>query len=176
MFDNNVNIDNISNYDELFFTGTQINYYLVCTRKLWLFSHHIQLESESDLVKLGDLLHKRSYRKRYKEIQLDGIKLDFIEKNEIHEIKRSRKLEGAHEYQLLYYLYFMKTNFNLIMKGVLNYPLLRKKISVDLTDDKENELLDIIQNMEEIIHNDKPPEASWKSYCKSCAYREFCWS
>ena len=39
------------------FTGTQINYYFVCKRKLWLFSHNMELESESDLVHLWRLLH-----------------------------------------------------------------------------------------------------------------------
>lgn len=177
MLDNDIDLDQISSHEDLSFTGTQINYYFVCTRKLWLFSHHIELENESDLVKLGDLLHKERYKKRFKEIQLDRVKLDFIENgNEIHEIKRSRKLEGAHTIQLLYYLYFMKKHFNLSMKGVLNYPLLRKKISVNLTKEKEIEILNIIQDIKKIIHDDKPPEPVWKSYCKSCAYREFCWS
>ena len=32
--------------------GTQINYYFVCKTKLWLFSHNIQMEQESDNVSL----------------------------------------------------------------------------------------------------------------------------
>ncbi len=28
----------------LHFTGTQINYYFVCKRKLWLFSHNMELK------------------------------------------------------------------------------------------------------------------------------------
>jgi CRISPR-associated exonuclease Cas4 len=54
------------------------------------------------LVKLGRILHEERYHKRLKEIQLDRIKLDFVENgNEIHEIKRSKKMENAHLYQLL---------------------------------------------------------------------------
>ena len=41
--------------------GTQINYYFICKAKLWLFSHHIQMEQESELVSLGKMLHKDSY-------------------------------------------------------------------------------------------------------------------
>jgi CRISPR-associated exonuclease Cas4 len=105
---NNFDVDELSNQDILFFTGTQINYYFVCIRKLWLFSHHIELEKESDLVKLGKELHVDRYQRRLKEMQIDKIKLDFIEKgNEIHEIKRSKKMENAHLYQLLYYIYFV---------------------------------------------------------------------
>jgi CRISPR-associated exonuclease Cas4 len=48
------------------------------------------------------ILHEERYHKRLKEIQLDRIKLDFVENgNEIHEIKRSKKMENAHLYQLL---------------------------------------------------------------------------
>ncbi|MEM4284287.1 MAG: Dna2/Cas4 domain-containing protein, partial [Candidatus Caldarchaeum sp.] len=43
---------------DLYFTGTQINYYFVCKRKLWFFSHNMELESESDVVLLGKLLHE----------------------------------------------------------------------------------------------------------------------
>ncbi len=147
MFDKYSYLNQTSDNDELSFTGTQINYYFICLRKLWLFSHHIELENESDLVKLGSLLHKERYKKKHKEIQLDKIKLDFVEKgNEIHEIKRSRKLEDAHAYQLLYYLFFIKKKFNLSMKEVLNYPLLKTKISIKLTEEKENEILDLLRN------------------------------
>ncbi|MCX8009875.1 MAG: CRISPR-associated protein Cas4, partial [Ignavibacteria bacterium] len=31
-------------------TGTHIQYFFVCHRKLWLFAHNIQLEQESDEV------------------------------------------------------------------------------------------------------------------------------
>jgi len=34
-------------------TGTEINYLFVCTRKLWLFHHHIEMEHTSDYVALG---------------------------------------------------------------------------------------------------------------------------
>ncbi|MDK2979339.1 MAG: CRISPR-associated exonuclease Cas4, partial [Bacteroidales bacterium] len=37
---------------KLLVRGTQINYYFVCKTKLWLFSHHIQMEQESDIVEL----------------------------------------------------------------------------------------------------------------------------
>jgi len=158
-------------------TGTQINYYFVCKRKLWFFSHNLELESDSDLVLMGKLLHEHSYkRKPLKEVEIDRIKVDFIEKsNEIHEIKRSRRIEDAHIYQLLYYLYFLKKTAGMVTKGVLNYPLLKKKVDVELTAEKETELEGILTDVKNIINQDKPPEAEWKSYCKHCAYRELCW-
>lgn len=160
----------------LHFTGTQINYYFVCKRKLWFFSHNMELESDSDLVHLGKLLHEHSYKRKLKEVEVGRIKIDFIEKtNEIHEVKRSRKIENAHVYQLLYYLYFIKKFTGKVMKGILNYPLLKKKVSVELTAEKEMEMQDLLKDVQEIINMEKPPEAEWKKYCRTCAYRELCW-
>lgn len=166
------NVDSI-----LRFTGTQINYYFVCKRKLWFFSHNMTLESDSDLVLMGKLLHENSYkRKPMKEIEIERIKIDFVEKSkEVHEVKRSRKIEDAHVYQLLYYLYFLKKSAGMEAKGVLDYPLLKKKVNVELTADKETELAGIMADTQSIINQDRPPEAEWKSYCKNCAYRELCW-
>ena len=68
--------------------GTQINYYFICKTKLWLFSHNIQMEQESDNVKLGKTLHENSYKKE-NEVLIDNlINVDFIKNNnpiEIHE-------------------------------------------------------------------------------------------
>jgi len=162
---------------ELRFTGSQINYYFVCKRKLWLFSHNIELESDSDLVLLGKLLHEYSYRRKSKkEVDVERIKIDFVDNaNEIHEVKRSRKIEDAHVYQLLYYLFFLKRYAKKESRGVLNYPLLKRKVYIDLTPEKEMEMEEILSVMNQIIQQSKPPDPEWKSYCKSCAYCELCW-
>lgn len=162
--------------EELSHSGSEINYYFVCKRKLWLFSHHIELESDSDLVLQGKLLHEHSYKRRLKEISLGKIKIDFIEKtNEVHEIKRSKKIAKAHKYQLLYYLYYLKKYAGINAKGVLNYPLLKKTITVKLDPKNEKKVRDVIQEVHQLTSLEKPPPAEWKSYCKSCAYSEFCW-
>jgi CRISPR-associated exonuclease Cas4 len=137
----------------------------------------MELESDSDLVLMGRLLHENSYKRQpMKEVEIDRIKIDFVGKSkEIHEIKRSRKIENAHIYQLLYYLYFLKKSANMEAKGVLNYPLLKKKVNVELTPEKETKLTGVLSDVTNIISQDRPPEAEWKSYCKNCAYRELCW-
>ena len=57
--------------------GTQIDYYFICKTKLWLFSHNIQLEHQSENVKLGKILHEDSF-KREKDYLIDNlIILDF---------------------------------------------------------------------------------------------------
>lgn len=161
----------------LYFTGTQINYYFVCKRKLWFFSHNIELESESDIVLLGKLLHEESYKsKRMKEIAMERIKIDFIEKaGEIHEVKRSNKMEDAHAYQLLYYLYFIKHYTGKVMKGIIDYPLLRKRINVELDENKEKELHNILQDIATIVGMKISPKEERNKYCRTCAYKELCW-
>lgn len=170
-------LEDIKN-SNLLFTGTQINYFFVCKRKMWLVSHNINLESSSELVYLGKLLHENSYRReRLSELEFGRIKLDYIKKsNEIHEIKRSRKIEKAHIFQLVYYLYFLKEFANIKnLKGVIDYPLLKKRKTV-LLEEHENELKSVLQEIKEIIGGEKPPEPEWKPICRKCAYLELCWS
>lgn len=89
--------------------GTMINYYFICKTKLWLFSHNIQLENESDNVMIGRYLHENSYKRDNEQMIDNLIAIDFIRKNgdtyEIHEIKKSNKMKKAHVYQLLFYMY-----------------------------------------------------------------------
>lgn len=159
--------------------GTQINYYFICKTKLWLFSHDIQLEDESENVKLGKILHKESF-KREKEFLIDNlINVDFIKLTdcvEIHEVKKTRKMEKSHEYQLLYYMYYLKNEKDIEnIKGFLDYPNNRKKKEIFLTQEKEEELLKIIKDIYKINENDMPiPKKS--KICRKCAYFEFCFS
>ena len=159
--------------------GTQINYYFICKTKLWLFSHNIQLEHESENVKLGKILHEDSF-KREKEFLIDNlINVDFIKLTdcvEIHEVKKTRKMEKSHEYQLLYYMYYLKNEKDIEnIKGFLDYPNNRKKKEIFLTQEKEEELLKIIHDIYKINENDMPiPKKS--KICRKCAYFEFCFS
>ncbi|OGP31326.1 MAG: hypothetical protein A2X87_06430 [Deltaproteobacteria bacterium GWC2_42_51] len=52
------------------FTGTEVNYYFLCKKKLWYFSHDIQIEQGSDAVYLGKLIHENSYQ-REKDVFLN---------------------------------------------------------------------------------------------------------
>jgi len=81
----------------------------------------------------------------------------------------------AHKFQLLYYLYVLKKYAHINAKGVLNYPLLKKTVRVELTTENEKEIQQVIKGVEQITSLKKSPRAEWKSYCKSCAYIELCW-
>ncbi len=159
--------------NSLIFTGTQVNYYFVCKRKLWFFSRHLNQEQTSDTVALGKLLHETSYARKRKEIEIGPIKIDFLKGCEVHEIKKSKKIEKAHEWQLLYYLWFLKQK-GIEAKGMIDYPLLKQRVEVILTEEKEGEILKIMDGIKEIISRVEPPEPAKVSYCKKCSYFELC--
>lgn len=165
----------------MFITGTHFNYYLICHRKLWLFANGITMESTSDLVYEGKLLHEISYPRRsekYQEIAIDGIKIDFYDaKNRIvHEIKKSDKHEDAHVWQVKYYLYVLDQNGVNGVTGILEYPQLHKTEEVMLSASDKDEINTMIANIEAIVHADQCPERIRKSRCKNCSYFDFCWS
>lgn len=162
-------------------TGTHFNYYQVCKRKLWLFANGINFEHTSDLVFEGKLIHEDSYPQRsskYEEIELDGVKVDFYDaKNRIiHEIKKSNKVEVAHEWQLKYYLYVFDQNGITGVKGILEYPTLRKTQEVILSDIDRQAITEMKLDISKIIMDEKCPPLQKKSICKSCSYYEFCYS
>jgi len=134
------------------------------------------MEETSDLVLLGKLLHERGYARRRKEVQVGRVKIDFVASGcEIHEVKRSRKAEDAHLYQLLYYLYFLKRYANVEGHGILHYPLLRRTVNVELSEDRIMELELLLEDMEKIFSSPRPPEPVKVPYCRKCSYSELCW-
>lgn len=158
-------------------TGTEINYYFICHRKLWFFAHHITMEQESDRVAMGKLIHEASYTRDKKEIEIDQrIKLDFLRnRNVIHEVKLTDKMEDSHRWQLLYYLYYLKLKGIDGLSGEIDYPKLKQKTQVILTAEIEEQLKALIIQIDEIIKLTSPPKVEYMKICKTCAYAELCW-
>lgn len=162
-------------------TGTHFNYYFHCHRQLWLFANGINMENTSDLVYEGKLLHEISYPRRsekYKEIELDGIKIDYYDPRNkvVHEIKKSDKHEEAHEWQVKYYLYVLEQNGIEGVKGLLEYPKLHKTDEVLLTTPDREAIREMMKNIEKIIQDEHCPERIPKTKCRNCSYYDFCWS
>lgn len=158
-------------------TGVQVNYYFVCKTKLWLFSHLATMEHSSEAVALGKLTHEESYSRARKEVKIGSINIDFVKKGGeivLHEVKKSKKLEKAHVYQLLYYLYYLKQR-GVNAKGIINYPLLRRTEEVLLSEAQEKEIETIVQEINKTVGERRPPKPEKKAYCRKCSYFEFCW-
>src|ERR1035437_1481467 len=161
-------------------TGTHFNYYHVCHRKLWLFANGINMEHTSDLVYEGKLIHETSYpqrSERYEELEIDGIKIDFYDARNkvIHEIKKSDKIEEAHEWQLKYYIYVLEQNGIDGVTGILEYPTMRQTDKVILTDTDRKRIQEIEKEICSIIESDNCPSVINSKICKQCSYYEFCY-
>lgn len=161
-------------------TGTHINYYLVCKRKLWLFANGINMETTSDLVSEGRLIHEHAYpqrTKKYTEIELEGIKIDYYDPHDkrIHEIKKSTKLHDTHVWQLKYYIYILEKNGIEGVTGILEYPKERKTEEVLLSMPDRERIKEMLVEIPSIISLEKCPDIINNQRCKKCSYFEFCY-
>jgi len=140
------------------------------------------MEHTSDLVYEGKLVHEDSYPQRsvkYEEVEIDGIKVDFYDARNraIHEVKKSNKVEKAHEWQLKYYMYVFERNGIEGVTGILEYPLLRKTSEVILSDIDREEIERMRKEIEVILSSEECPEAcTRKGICRNCSYYDFCFS
>lgn len=158
-------------------SGTMFYYYFVCKRKLWFFSNEIQLENENEDVKLGKLIDDNSYSREEKHILIDNtINIDFIKDWKVlHEIKKQKSIEEAGIWQVKYYLYFLKKRGIYLEKGILDYPKLKKREEIFLSEEDEKEIEKVLENIKEIIQEEKPPKLEKLKICKKCAYFEYCY-
>lgn len=162
-------------------TGTQFNYYQICHRKLWLFSNGINMEHTSDLVYEGKLIHETTYpqrSERYEELEIEGIKIDFYDARNkvIHEIKKSDKIEVAHEWQLKYYIYVLERQGIEGVTGLLEYPTMRHTAKVELTEADRQYIIRTEKEIEALIKTDDCPPAINNKICNNCSYYEFCYA
>lgn len=160
--------------------ATYFNLYHVCKRELWLLANGISMEHTSDLVYDGKLIHEKSYpqrSERYEEVELDGIKIDYYDARNkvIHEIKRSDKVESAHEWQVKYYIYVLEQNGIDGVTGILEYPELRQTTKVNLTDTDRHKIKEIEEKIAQLISSDDCPPVINAKICKSCSYYDFCY-
>ncbi|ALF24566.1 CRISPR-associated protein Cas4 [Fusobacterium nucleatum] len=157
-------------------TGMMVYYYEVCKRKLWYFVNEIQLEKNNSNVILGKLLEENTYTRDEKKINIDGvINIDFIRsKKVLHEIKKSNSIEPASLLQVQYYLYYLEKKGLIGLKGILDYPLLKQTVEVNLTDEDRENLDNIIIGIKEILRKESPPALEKKGICKKCAYFDLC--
>ncbi len=162
-------------------TGTHINYYFICHCKLWLYGNEIRMEHTSDIVYEGKLIHETTYPQRsekYEEVQIGGIKVDFYDARDkvIHEIKKSNKVETAHQWQLKYYIYIFEKAGIEGVSGILEYPKLRKKEELYLSDVDRERIVEIEADIEKIVNSENCPNVINGKICKQCSYYDFCYS
>ena len=157
-------------------TGTIVNYYFHCKTQMWLFANKINLEDNSEDVRIGKVLHEISEDK-VDEVSFEGIKVDKITKDYVVEIKKSDSDIEAAKWQLMYYLYILKQK-GIEKKGRLEVfeknKQDKKRFVIELTPENEMKLLEILDDIEKILRSDTPPKPKFESKCRKCAYLEYC--
>ena len=111
-----------------------------------------------------------------KELFVDRLlKMDLMRDRMIAEIKKSSKHKKAARLQLAFYLYYLKREKGLSLKGVLLFPRERRSENVELTPELENEIESILQEMISVLQGSVPPPREKNRYCRSCSFQEICW-
>ena len=157
-------------------TGTIINYYFHCKTQMWLHYHKVNLEDNSEDVRIGKVLHEIS-EKRVNEVAFESIKVDKITKDYVIEVKKSDSDIEAAKWQLLYYLYILKQK-GIEKKGRLEIfekkKQDKKQFILELDEQNKKRLLEILEDIKAILSKPTPPEPIFENKCKRCAYYEYC--
>jgi len=160
-------------------TGSLIQAYMVCPRQAWLLSRQLTGNQYNDFLAIGRLISEESYKREKREVQIEGGKIDFIKNDKgeliLVEVKKSSKHLEASKMQLLFYLKKLSSQ-NQNIGGEIRIPREKKVIKVTWDDESRKEIEKVIQELESLIIQDKPPAATYSSKCKTCSYNEFCWS
>jgi len=166
------------NLNHCLVSGQTVNYYFHCKRQLWFYHKKINCEHFSEDVRYGKHVEDVYFKNR-KSIAFDNASIDIINAGEneivVGELKSSSKPKKAHFFQLLYYLYVLKQK-GIFAKGILHYPIIKKKFEVVLTAEKEKELKTILKDIKKICSLERPPKESIQPKCKRCSYYELCFA
>lgn len=157
--------------------GTLVNYYFHCKRQCYFHGNRMNLEDNSEVVKIGKAIHEERLQGSNSEIAIENIRLDKLTRDYLTEVKKSDADVEAAAWQLLYYLKVLKSK-GILRKGKLEFYEKNKgkKIEIlELTEEKENDLLRIENDIRQLIDSDMIPEQLNKPSCKKCAYYEYCY-
>ncbi|HBK54439.1 MAG TPA: CRISPR-associated protein Cas4 [Syntrophomonas wolfei] len=157
-------------------TGTVVNYYIHCRRQCWLFYHRLNMEDNSEDVRVGKILHELKRQGR-EEVALEGIKLDKLTAEYVTEFKKSDADLEAARAQLEFYLVTLQDK-GIIRKGRLECLEKNKQgktvHTVVLTTEEAEERKAFYHEIEEFLEGELPPPPLRKAMCKKCAYYAYC--
>ncbi len=158
--------------------GTLINYYFHCRRQCYLFGNRLNLEDNSEEVRIGKALHKERGDKENTEIAIENIRLDKLTDEYLTELKKSDADVEASKWQLIFYLKVLKEK-GIIRKGKLEFAEKnksdKKSMIVELDQKMEKELELHVRQIENLISGEEIPPVLQVAKCKKCAYYEYCY-
>ena len=158
--------------------GTIVNYYVHCKRQCYLFATNINLEDNSEDVRIGRILHEiKSENNKNMEVKLDNISLDKVTDEYVIEMKKSDSDVTAARMQLLFYLSKLEEK-GIIKKGKLKFVEKNNNIKEEVVelDEANREILnECVNEIENLINSNNIPKAEKLKGCKKCAYYEYCY-
>ncbi len=155
-------------------TGTMFAYSYLCPRKLWLFSHNISLETESEDVKIGKIIDEYTYKKEKKNINIDSVCIDFLADGIVYEVKKSLAEKDMAIKQIKYYLYILKNKGVENPLGVLKIPKIKYQEEIYLNDEDVKEIKNKLFEINKIITSAVMPKDNNLKACSKCAYYALC--
>lgn len=159
--------------------GTLINYYIHCRRQCYLHGIRLNLEDNSENVKIGKAIHEeKALKGNNTEIAIDNIKIDKITDEYITEVKKSDADVEACKWQLMYYLKVLKDK-GIERKGKLEFveknKTENKVLYIELDEESERELDRVVEEINILMCGETIPDVINKIKCKKCAYYEYCY-
>jgi CRISPR-associated exonuclease Cas4 len=159
-------------------TGTLMNYYIHCKRQCWLHGNRINLEDNSEEVKIGKAIHDVKAKEGERtEVTVENIKIDKITRDYLVEIKKSDADFEAVKWQVLYYLKILKQK-GIDRKGKIEFVEKnkgsRKTYFVDLEEDELERLDQYEREIIKLIDEPSPPSFTFEKKCLKCAYYSYC--
>ena len=158
-------------------TGTLINYYFHCKTQCWLHANRLNLEDNSEDVRIGKVLHEiQEQKSKQAEVSIDNVKIDKITKEYLVEFKKSDSDPQAVKWQVFLYLYKLKQK-GIERKGKVEYHEKNHNTKMEILEldvQSEKELLEVLERIENLINLPTPPSPIFENKCKKCAYYEYC--
>lgn len=158
--------------------GTLVNYYFHCRRQCYLFGNRLNMEDNSEEVKIGKAIHEEKNNRENTELAIENIRLDKLTGEYLTELKKSDADPVAAKWQLFYYLKVLKEK-GIERKGKLEFAEKnktgKKTVLLELTEDIEKELIGYISEIEDLLEQDRIPPVLNSGSCKKCAYYEYCY-
>jgi len=139
------------------------------------------MEQENENVKVGKIISDTTYQREKKEIKIStddfDVVLDFFDKSKncVNEIKKSDKMEEIHIWQVKFYIYVLESIGMKNVIGQIDYPKLKQKIEVNLSEDDRFKLKIIIEDIKKIVQQKYSPDVINMPFCKNCSYFELCY-
>lgn len=156
--------------------GLMFQYYVICERKLWLYSRRITADRSNRNISAGVRVSEETYTNEKKELLIDGsVAIDLLEDGRVVEVKRSSKYEKASRLQLEFYLWYLEEEKGVKTTGVLRYPVERSRETIVLDRAARERVEEAIDGIKDVVGQENPPVAEEKEACSGCAFYDLCW-